>query len=166
MFLNILQISRENTCEICEIFKNTYSEKHKRTAASMCRLFRKIFQIQSSRYSSRLKAVINHIRKYKSLVSISSLGGQKNKLLSEWKCPEAVIRRCSVKNLFLNISENFQENTCSEVSFYQSYRSQGLSSEFCEIFNDTHRENCVLFSSIHKWLVGCFWPFWCFCTIS
>ena len=85
---------------------------------------------------SRCKAHdIHHACKYKSLVSISSLDGQKNKLLSEWKCPEAVVRRCSVKKLFLNISENFQENTCSEVSFYQSYRSQGLSYEFCEIFN-------------------------------
>ena len=86
-----------------------------------------------------------------------------NKLLSEWKCPEAVVRRCSVKKLFLNISENFQENTCSEVSFYQSYRSQGLSSE---IFNGTHRENCVLFSSVQEWLVGCFWPFWCVYTFT
>ena len=88
----------------------------------------------------------------KGLVSISSLDGQKKKLLSELKCPEAVVWGCSVK-LFLNISENFQENTCSEVSFYQSYRSQGLSSE---IFNGTHRENCVLFSSVQEWLVGCF----------
>ena len=54
----------------------------------------------------------------KSLVSISSLDRQKNKLLSELKCPEAVVRGCSVK-LFLNISENLQENTCSEVSFYR-----------------------------------------------
>ena len=89
-----------------------------------------------------------------------------NKLLSEWKCPEAVVRRCSVKKLFLNISENFQDNTSSEVSFYQSYRSHGLSSEFCELFNDTHRENCVLFSSVQEWLVGCFWPFWCVYTIN
>ena len=98
----------------------------------------------------------------KGLVSISSLDGQKKKLLSELKCPEAVVWGCSVK-LFLNISENFQENTCSEVSFYQSYRSQGLSSE---IFNGTHRENCVLFSSVQEWLVGCFWPFWCVYTIN
>ena len=123
--------------------KNTYSEKYKRTAASMGRLFREVFQMQSSCYSSHLKAVINHVRKDKSLVSISSLDGQKNKLLSEWKCPEPVVQRCYVK-LFLNISENFQENTCSEVSFYQSYRSQEFWSEFCKIFNDTHKKNCFI----------------------
>ena len=38
--LNISQISRENTCEICEIFNNAYSEKH--TAACIGRLFRKV----------------------------------------------------------------------------------------------------------------------------
>ena len=65
MFLNNLQISRENTGEICEIFKNTYSEEHEPVAASMGRLFRKAFQMQSSSYSSRLKAVMNHVRNYK-----------------------------------------------------------------------------------------------------
>ena len=75
----------------------------------------------------------------KSLVSISSLDCKKTvKLLSEWKCLEAVLRRCSVKKLFLRISENSQENTCTEVSFYQSYRSPVLSCEFCEIFKNTY----------------------------
>ena len=36
------------TCEICEIFKNTYSEEHERAAASMGLLFRKALQMQSS----------------------------------------------------------------------------------------------------------------------
>ena len=30
---------------------------------------------------------------------------------------EAVVRRCSVKNLFLEISQNSQEHTCARVSF-------------------------------------------------
>ena len=30
---------------------------------------------------------------------------------------EAVVRRCSVKNLFLKISQNSQKNTCARVSF-------------------------------------------------
>ena len=30
---------------------------------------------------------------------------------------EAVIRRCSVKKVFLKISQNSQENTCARVSF-------------------------------------------------
>ena len=30
---------------------------------------------------------------------------------------EAVARRCSVKKVFLEISQNSQENTCAKVSF-------------------------------------------------
>ena len=37
--VNISKILQENTCEICEIFKNTYFEEHIRTAASMGCLF-------------------------------------------------------------------------------------------------------------------------------
>ena len=31
--------------------------------------------------------------------------------------PEAVVQRCSVKKVFLEISQNSQENTCARVSF-------------------------------------------------
>ena len=31
--------------------------------------------------------------------------------------PETVARRCSVKKVFLKISQNSQENTCTRVSF-------------------------------------------------
>ena len=34
-----------------------------------------------------------------------------------YKKSEAVARRCSVKKLFLEISQNSQENTCTRVSF-------------------------------------------------
>ena len=30
---------------------------------------------------------------------------------------EAVVRRCSVKKVFIEMSENSQENTCARVSF-------------------------------------------------
>ena len=33
------------------------------------------------------------------------------------KCYEAVVQRCSVKNVFLGISQNSQENTCARDSF-------------------------------------------------
>ena len=91
------------------------------------------------------------------------MDGQKKKKVIKWM---KMFRSSSVKKLFLNILENFQEETCSEVSFYQSFRSQGLSSEFCNIFNNAHRENCVLFSSVQERLVGCFWPFWCVYTFT
>ena len=31
--------------------------------------------------------------------------------------PEAVVQRCSVKKMFLEISQNSEENTCARVSF-------------------------------------------------
>ena len=31
--------------------------------------------------------------------------------------PEAVVQRCSVKTVFLEISQNSQEHTCVKVSF-------------------------------------------------
>ena len=111
------------------------------------------------------KGNLKYFTNIKSLFLLVHWMAKKNELLSEWKCPEVVVRRCSAKKLSLNILENFQENTCSEVSFYQSYRSQELSSEFCEIFNDTHRKT-VLFSSVQELLVGCFWTYWCVYTIN
>ena len=33
------------------------------------------------------------------------------------KCYEAVVQRCSVKNVLLGISQNSQENTCARVYF-------------------------------------------------
>ena len=35
------------------------------------------------------------------------------------KEPEGVAQTCSVKKLFLEISQNSQENTCARVSFYR-----------------------------------------------
>ena len=32
---------------------------------------------------------------------------------------KAVVRRCSVKKMFLEISQNLQKNTCTKVSFLQ-----------------------------------------------
>ena len=69
---------------------------------------------------------------------------------------EAVVQRCSVKKVFLEISQNSQENACAKVLFLimqslffnkvaglrlttllQKRLAQVFSSEFCEIFKDT-----------------------------
>ena len=39
---------------------------------------------------------------------------------------EAVVQRCSVKKLFLEISQNWQENTCAWVSFLIKLQGSGL----------------------------------------
>ena len=51
--------------------------------------------------------------------------------------PEAAIRRYSVKNKFLKISQNLQENTCAGVSFLIML-AQAFSSDFCKIFKNTN----------------------------
>ena len=58
---------------------------------------------------------------------------------------EAVVQRCSVKKVFLEISQNSQENTCARVSFLIKLQAfikketlaQVFSSEFCEISENT-----------------------------
>ena len=51
--------------------------------------------------------------------------------------PGAVVRRCSVKKVFLVISQNSQKNTCARVSFLIKTLAQVSSYEFCEISNST-----------------------------
>ena len=62
---------------------------------------------------------------------------------------EAVVQRCSVKRVFLEISQNSQENTCARVSFLIKLQAevfnfikketlaQVFSCEFCEISKNT-----------------------------
>ena len=52
---------------------------------------------------------------------------------------EAVAQRCSVKMVFLEISQNLQENTCARVSFLIKLQTlaQVFSCEFCEISKNT-----------------------------
>ena len=40
--------------------------------------------------------------------------------------PKAVARRCSIKKVFLEISQNSQENTCSRDSFWIKSQASGL----------------------------------------
>ena len=70
---------------------------------------------------------------------------------------EAVAQRCFLKKVFLEISQNSQENTCARVSFLKSCRpepcnfiknetlAQVFSCEFCEISKNTffHRTPLV-----------------------
>ena len=63
---------------------------------------------------------------------------------------KAVVRRCSVKKVFLEISQNSQENTCARDSFFNKVPDlrpafikkeslpQVFSCEFCEISKNTY----------------------------
>ena len=46
--------------------------------------------------------------------------------LTDFQQEEAVAKRCSVKEVFLEISQNLQENTCARVSFLMKLQVLGL----------------------------------------
>ena len=52
---------------------------------------------------------------------------------------EAVVQRCSVRNMFLKISQNSQKNTCVRVFFLIKLQNlaQVLSCEFCKVFKNS-----------------------------
>ena len=57
-----------------------------------------------------------------SIFTITAMGHRTNDSLF---ASEAVIQRCSVKKMFIEISQNSQENTCTRVSFF--HKVAGLS---------------------------------------
>ena len=98
--------------------------------------------------------------------------------MAYWKI-EAVARRCSVKNVFLEISQNSQENACGNSienktekrdSIAEAYNSiqketlaqvQVLSSKFCKISKNTFSWGTLLVAASGK---SNLWP--AFCLVS
>ena len=75
---------------------------------------------------------------------------------------EAVIRRCSVKKVFLKISQNSQENTCATVPFFfqtcifikKETLTHVFCCKFCDIFQNTffYRTPLVALLFLKHWL--------------
>ena len=66
---------------------------------------------------------------------------------------EAVVRSCSVKKAFLEISQNSQENASARASFLKTETlGQVFSCEFCEIFKNilSHRTPPVAASGVSE----------------
>ena len=65
--------------------------------------------------------------------------------------PEAVVQRCSVKKVFLEISQKSQENNCARISFLIKLQAlaQVFSSEFCEISKNTFCYRTPLVAASH-----------------
>ena len=66
---------------------------------------------------------------------------------------EAVVQSCSVKKVFLEVSQNSQENTCARVSFLCNFikketLAQVFSCERCEISKNTFSYECFLQSTL------------------
>ena len=59
--------------------------------------------------------------------------------------PESVAQKYSVKEVFLEISQNSQESTCARVSFLIKFKKETLAQvffcEFCEISRNTFLQN-------------------------
>ena len=94
---------------------------------------------------------------------------------------EAVPQRCSVKKVFLEISQKSQENICARVSFFIKLQALGLqlykketlaqvfSYEFCKIFTEflykTPLDDCFCVIKSHqlsKYYLSPFLLFRCF----
>ena len=70
---------------------------------------------------------------------------------------EAVVQRCSVKKVFLEISQSSQENNCARASFLMNFikketLAQVLFCEFCEISKNTflHRAPQAAVSGLYQ----------------
>ena len=66
---------------------------------------------------------------------------------------EAVVQRCSVKKMFLEISQHSQENTCARVSFLiklQAALQAVFSCEFCEISKNTFLHGAPLVAATEQ----------------
>ena len=73
---------------------------------------------------------------------------------------EAVVQRCSLKKVFLEISQNSQENTCARASFLiklqalvahfikKATQAQVFPCEFCEISQDTFFTEHLILKSV------------------
>ena len=59
------------------------------------------------------------------LETFFELGSTSYYLICKVSCPEAVVQRCSVKNVFLEITQNSQ-NTCARVSFLIKLQVSGV----------------------------------------
>ena len=111
----------------------------------------KLIALAKSKFSTTLwKNVSRFLKEYRNLIATSNSnklddetklletredGKWKKELLWWWEIlySEAVAQRCSVKKVFLEISQNSQENTCSTCSNHCSnfIKKETLAQAFC-----------------------------------
>ena len=83
---------------------------------------------------------------------------------SQVKFKSKIFRTCSVEKLFLEISQNLQENACAKVSFLIKLKAnvcnfikkgtlaQVFSCEFCEISKNTFSYRTPLVTASKSWM--------------
>ena len=90
---------------------------------------------------------------------------QINSLLYPLKYPETVAQRCSVKKVFLELSQYSQENNCAGVSFLIKLQAKTLQLYLKRDSGRCFPVTIVKFlrtSFLQNTSSGCFWIFWCF----
>ena len=71
----------------------------------------------------------------------------------EWACAEAVVRKCCLKKVYLEISQNSRENTCARVSLLKKTLAQMFSCQFRNISKNTFYYKQL------RWLLLCLTDF-------
>ena len=69
------------------------------------------------------------LRNFCLILWVTTIWGKFFEILSEFSdtvIKEAAVQRCSVKKVFLEISQNSQENTCAKISFLIKLQALGL----------------------------------------
>ena len=156
MFLKISQNSRESTCARVSFFIKL--QVCKPATLLKKKLWHRCFPVNFMKF---LKTFFFHrtppvaaSKSSKMLILILLLEGKFERIIKNRKndCfekSEVVVRRCSVKKMFLEISQNSQENTCVRDSFLIKLQAlacnfiekeslaQVFSCEFCEISKNT-----------------------------
>ena len=101
-------------------------------------------------YGKPSEVANDHIQNIMSLPHINSVNLYKiDELTEKFRSSH---KRCSIKKVFLKISQNPQENTCARVSFLKKLQAapatllkntlaQVFSCEFCEFFKNTFLQN-------------------------
>ena len=128
------------SCEIFEISKNNFFTEHLRTTASDCLKIKYLITYKLNLIKTDLLCqmfsfhqTINVCQllmlcKLQTFVA-NSMGGYSSierirRLIQI--LAQAVARRCSVKKVFLEISQNLQENTCARDSFLIKLQTSGF----------------------------------------
>ena len=108
------------------------------------------------------------IKLYRTVVCIEIKFPGKKSQLDISRATEAVAWRCSVKKVFVKVSQNSEKNTCARVSFsiklqvrpgnLKKALAQVFSCEFCETFWNIFFYRTLPVAASWANIIGLFWP--------
>ena len=98
-------------------------------------------------------------QKLKIMFFVATISTGRGSFMSFWQNAEAGIQRCSVKNLFLEISQNSHGNTCDRASFEFIFKNSCFKTPTNKrtsknMINSSSCFSCDSFQ-VYLWLVLC-----------